>query len=75
MENSHSQDCIKVPYPSTMSCIILQLAKERAEEIDRDNFTLLKKMQQIMKTEGGGVDHKNTYRHHRCAACCIMIII
>ena len=45
------------------------MAKERAEEIDRDNLTLLKKMQQIMKTEGGGVDHKNTYRHHRCATC------
>lgn len=43
-----------------------QTEKERAEEIERDNFTLLKKMQHIMKTEGG-VDHKNTYKHHRCA--------
>lgn len=42
-----------------------QLEKERLEEIDRDNLTLLKKMQRIMKTEGD-VDHSCTshqYRH------------
>ena len=51
------------------------MAKERAEEIDRDNLNLLKKMQQIMKTEGarGGVDHKNTYRHHRCPTMIAML--
>ena len=41
------------------------MERERAEEIDHDNYTLLKKMQQIMKTEGS-VDHRNTYKHHRC---------
>lgn len=43
----------------------LQLERERLEEIDRDNMTLLKKMQHIMKTEGN-VDHHSTshqYRH------------
>lgn len=40
-----------------------QIEKERAQEIDRDNYTLLKKMQRIMQTEGG-VDHKNGYKHH-----------
>ena len=30
-------------------------------------------MQQIMKTEGAGVDHKNTYRHHRCAIASYII--
>jgi len=41
-----------------------QIEKERAEEIERDNLSLLTKMQHIMETQGH-VDHKNTYRHHR----------
>jgi len=41
-----------------------QLAKERSDEIDRDNYTLLKKMQHIMDTEGQ-VEHKHAYKHHR----------
>lgn len=40
-----------------------QLERERGDEIDRDNFTLLKKMQKIMKIEGSEEYH-NTYRHH-----------
>lgn len=32
--------------------------------IDRDNLTLLKKMQDIMNGEGT-VDNKYTYKHHR----------
>ena len=37
------------------------------EEIERDNLSLLTKMQHIMETQGH-VDHKNTYRHHRCTS-------
>ncbi|XP_064394176.1 uncharacterized protein LOC135341524 [Halichondria panicea] len=40
-----------------------QLQKERTDVIDRDNQTLLKKMQHIMNT-GGQVQHKNTFQHH-----------
>lgn len=40
-----------------------KVERERAEEIDRDNLTLLKKMQRIMQTQGS-VDHRNTYQHH-----------
>ena len=40
------------------------MESERAEEIDRDNINLLRKMQRIVKTQGG-VDHRNTYTHHR----------
>ena len=42
---------------------MLQVEKERSDEIDRDNMNLLKKMQRIMRTEGN-VDHRNTYSHH-----------
>ena len=47
----------------------LQVEKERAEEIARDNHTLLTKMQRIMSTQGS-VEHRNTYRHHRCTCNC-----
>lgn len=42
----------------------VQLKRERLDEIERDNLTLLTKMQHTMATEGG-VDHRNTYCHHR----------
>ena len=42
----------------------MQLELERNQVIDRDNLTLLHKMQHIMKTEGV-VDHRNDYKHHR----------
>ena len=41
-----------------------QIEKERAGDIERDNTTLVRKMQRIMSTEGS-VDHRNAYRHHR----------
>ena len=47
----------------------LQVEKERAEEIERDNLTLLTKMQRIMSTQGS-VEHRNTYRHHRYTYNC-----
>ena len=41
-----------------------QVERERQEEVQRDNHTLLCKMQTIMKTHGY-VDHRNTYIRHR----------
>lgn len=42
----------------------MKLEKERTDEIDKDNLTLLKKMRIIMKT-AGQVDTSYTYKHHR----------
>ena len=48
---------------------IIQLQRERAEVIDRDNMTLMKKMESInhRKPGGPGLDHVNQYhgKHHR----------
>ena len=52
-------------YPNSLLIILsLQIERERADDIERDNSTLLKKMQHIMHTQGS-VDHRNAYRHHR----------
>ena len=56
----------------TMSAILhslLQIQAERNEEIEKDNLTLLKKMDHIMKHKGA-IDHINTYRHHRYTIIC-----
>ena len=56
-------------YIVSLYCHILQLQRERAEVIDRDNMTLLKKMDSIThrKPGGPGLDHINQYhgKHHR----------
>ena len=52
---------------------VSQVERERTEEIDRDNYNLLTKMQRIMSTQGS-VDHRNTYRHHRYACSCSLAL-
>ncbi|XP_003389065.1 PREDICTED: uncharacterized protein C17orf105 homolog [Amphimedon queenslandica] len=42
-----------------------QLEAERKEIIERDNLTLLRKMNHIMSSSSSkGIDHRNSYRHH-----------
>ena len=53
---------------------VAQVERERADEIERDNHTLLTKMQRIMSTQGS-VEHRNTYRHHRYACNCSLALI
>ncbi|XP_041379011.1 uncharacterized protein LOC121391440 [Gigantopelta aegis] len=46
---------------------------ERTQIIDRDNMTLLHKMQHIMSTKGS-VDHWNTYQHHRLRQDLLLLV-